>query len=92
MLRLVSKREMLLWAGTVQDLRNQIKALEEQVKHERARAEGAINALLIKTNRIAITPQENMTIKQEEDFKDKQYNIFGEGEIAEDKALEELQK
>ena len=55
--RLVTKREMLLWAGVAQDLREEVKRLREELAKERARCDAAVNALLIKTQQIAITPE-----------------------------------
>ncbi len=90
--KIVHKRELLLYSVQIDDLKKQVEKLEKQVLDERYRAEGAINALLIKTNKIALAPRpEGMTLEQELEFKDKKFNIFGDGEVTEDEALEALQ-
>jgi len=64
-LRLTTKRELLLWAATIEsrdkriaDLESKLAALETwcraAVKHEQDRAEAAINILLTKTQNMSI--------------------------------------
>jgi hypothetical protein len=80
-LRIVHKRELALYAAQIEQSRKEIAELKKQVEHERLRAEGAINALLIRTNKIAITPNapsEMMSEEQEEKAKTKMLNIFGD--------------
>lgn len=92
MFRLISKRELLLYHAQIQDLRKEIQDLRELVKHERARAEGAINALLIRKIGLAVTPDAGPTIAQQEELREKQFDLFGDGaNYTEDEALEKLQ-
>lgn len=92
MYRLISKRELLLYAAQLSDMKAEITRLQTQVEHERKRAEGAINLLLMRTVKAAITPNEGMTIAQEEEMKDKMYDIFGDGaELNETQILDKLQ-
>ena len=93
MFRIVSKRELALYAAQMQDFKTTIAELQSQVKHERLRAEGAINALLIRTQKIALTPEtatNPMTEEQEENYKSKLMNIFGD-EYEEDNFIERVQ-
>ncbi len=94
-LRLVTKREMALLAGTIEDLRKEKQALQELVEHERKRSEGAINLLLIKTQGAALTPSPGPQQEAEEErVKNKMFNIFGdeyETEPTQDRLLEDLQ-
>jgi len=79
--KIIHKRELALYAAQIQDFRNQIKELGLIIEHERKRAEGAINLLLIKTQKAAITPEPNpVTEKEEEEAKAKLLNIFGDNE------------
>jgi hypothetical protein len=92
MFRIISKRELLLYAAQLSDMKTEIQRLNVLVEHERKRAEGAINLLLMRTVKAAITPQEGLTIQEEEDLKAKTYDIFGDGEeLSEKDALEKLQ-
>jgi hypothetical protein len=91
-LKLISKRELALYAAQIQELREQNARLALQIEHERKRAEGAINLLLMRTVKAAITPNEGITMQQEEELKAKQYDIFGDNNpINEDEALEKIQ-
>lgn len=91
-LRLISKRELALYSAQIQDMKTQIENLTKQIQHERKRAEAAINALLIRTAKIAITPLEGMSLEKEMEMKEKAYDIFGEGnQESEAEALERLQ-
>ncbi len=91
-IRLTTKRELTLLAATISDLRAEIARLNVQLEHERKRAEGAINALLIKCTKMAITTDHESTIEEQEKFKERQLNIFGDDEpVSEAEALEKLQ-
>ncbi len=92
MFKIITKRELLLYSAQIQDLRKEILDLKEQLKHERKRAEGAINALLVKKVGLAITPDAGPTMEQQEEVRDRTYNIFAEGEeLTEEDALAKLQ-
>jgi hypothetical protein len=92
--RLISKRELMLYAAQISDMKAEIVRLHAELDRERKRADAAVNALLIKTNKIAITPQEGITLQQEDDLKDKMFSIFGDDQapLTEEEALEELQR
>jgi hypothetical protein len=75
--KLIHKRELLLYVGQINDLRQQIAKLERVVDHERKRAEAAINGLLMKKQNIAINPDE-MTLEQENRIKEQVYDIFSD--------------
>lgn len=92
MFKITTKREMALLAATIDDQRRQIEELRKLVEHERKRSEGAINLLLMKTQRAALTPDQPLTLEDEEQAKERMLNLFGEGEVDEEKALEELQR
>ena len=90
-LRITTKRELALLSGTIMDLRKEVERVREERDHERARAEGAINALMIKCTKMAITP-DPLTLEEQEKLLEKQWNIFADGQAEEDaKKLEELQ-
>lgn len=92
-IKLITKRELALINATMTDQRAEIARLREQVNHERLRAEGAINALLIKQERIAITPNDGPSFQQEEEIKAKEMDIFADGKMfTEEELLKELQK
>jgi hypothetical protein len=93
MFKLVSKRELTLYAAQIQELRNEVVQLKTQVDHERRRAEGAINLLLMRTVKAAITPEPTgMSLAEEENMKAKMFDIWGDGQqLSEDEALEKLQ-
>jgi hypothetical protein len=92
-LKVISKRELSLYAAQIAEMKEQNDKLSQQVQHERKRAEAAINALLIRTARLAITPMEGMSLAKEMEMKESAYDIFGDGNhLDEEKALEELQR
>ncbi len=94
MYRLVSKRELALYAAQIADLRKEVQRLQQAVEHERKRAEGAINLLLIRTVKAAITPDQSNTptFEQQEELREKMFDIFGDGkDYSEDETLEKLQ-
>lgn len=93
-LRFTTKRELALFAATIDDLRRQISKLEDQKEkavvkaeasadYERRRAEAAINALLAKSAKIVITPESKPISEDDmEAIKKGVYQIFGEEEEA----------
>lgn len=93
MFRIISKRELVLYAAQIQELRNEVATLRAQVEHERKRAEGAINLLLMRTVKAAITPEPTgMSLQDEENMKAKMFDLWGDGQqLTEDQALEKLQ-
>jgi len=93
MLRIVSRRELLLYAAQISDFKQEIKRLQGIIEHERRRAEAAINLLLMRTVKAAITPTEPLTLDQEDAIKERAMDIFGDGKsYNEDEALEKLQE
>jgi len=95
MFRIITKRELALLHATIEDLRNEKIALQALVEHERKRSEGAINLLLLRTQKAVLTPEPvPLTEEQEDKMKERMLNIFGDEEesMTEEKALEELQK
>jgi hypothetical protein len=87
----LSKREIRMYENRIMDLEHQVANLQTLVESERKRAEAAINALLIRVAKIAITPNA-VSEKDQEALKEKQFDLFGDGaEYTEEKALEDLQ-
>jgi hypothetical protein len=77
--KLVHKRELALYAAQIDDFHSQVLVLRELVEHERRRAEGAINLLLMRTQKAALTPEpDKLTEDQQENLKAKMLNIFGD--------------
>jgi len=69
-----------------------INVLHGDVEHERKRAEAAINALLMRTAKLVLTPDSPATMEEQEKLKERQMDIFGDGaSYDEEQALEELQ-
>jgi hypothetical protein len=93
-LKLITKRELALYVSTISDLRREAENLKKMIEHERMRAEGAINALLIKSVKMAIVPDDQrMTEMDEDKLKERQFDIFGDETGNDDeKRLEELQQ
>lgn len=92
MFRLISKRELALYLAQMADMKAEISRLHVQLEHERKRAEGAINLVLMRSVKAAITPVEGMSLAQEMEMKEKAYDIFGDGaDYSEQDALEKLQ-
>ena len=80
-LKITTQRELLLFRATIDDLRAEREKLREQIVHEQKRAEGAINMLLIKTQKMALTPEPPaLTEDQEDAMKARMINIFGNDE------------
>jgi hypothetical protein len=91
MWKLINKRELSLYAAQIQEFRGEIVRLRESVEHERKRAEGAINLLLMRTQKAVLTPETSpMTDEQEEAYKAKMLNIFDDNP-EEGNFLEEIQ-
>jgi hypothetical protein len=90
-LRLITKRELSLLNWQISELREEKKQLYKQVDYERRRAEAAINALLIKTNKIALTPDPltDLPDEEQEAIQANMLDIFGDNEEAE--IIERLQ-
>ena len=93
MFKIISKRELLLYAAQISDMKAEIARLHTSLDHERKRAESAINALLIRSAKLALTPEPTgLTLDQEESIREKTYNIFGDGqEVSDEEALDKLQ-
>lgn len=89
--KLIHKRELSLYAAQIQEFKQEVDRMRLQVEHERKRAEGAINLLLMKTQKAALTPDTpQLTDEQEETIKAKMLNIFGD-EYEESKFIEDVQ-
>lgn len=91
---LIHNRELSAYALRVSEYRKQIEDLILDVKHERERAERAINALLVKEKKIAINLDDKpMTFKEQDEVKARVLDIFNDGNtMSEEEALEMLQK
>lgn len=92
-LRLIHKRELALYAAEIGDLRKEVERWRALVEHERKRAEGAINALLIHVAKVAITSDNAQpSVEEQEKAIERQLDIFGDGQTMNDaEALEKLQ-
>jgi hypothetical protein len=91
-LSLTTKVERQFTMAVIQDLREEIERLRKQIERERKRAEGAINLLLLRTTKAAISVDDHPTEAEMEKLSERQFDLFGDGhEIDETKALEELQ-
>ena len=88
-LRLTTKREILLWAATIEDLQKERARLVAEAKHERERAEAILNILLAKTTGMAVAkPDAEETMnKQQQDILD----LFGSEESSEEDILNRVQ-
>lgn len=93
MFKLVSKRELALYVGQIQDLRSEIADLNKKLDHERARAEAAINMLLMRVAKAAITPDEKVSIDEQDSINQRQLDIWGDGNLmTEEEAIDALQR
>jgi hypothetical protein len=90
---ITTKRELSLNAAVMQDQKAEIERLHKENAYEKARAEAAINALLMRSAKLAITPKASGLTEAEEDaIKSKTLDLFGDGsQVTEDEALEKLQ-
>ena len=89
--KLVSKRELSLYAAQIQEFKQEVDRMRLQVEHERKRAEGAINLLLMRTQKAVLTPEPPALTDDEEDkIKAKMLNIFGD-DYEENKFIEDVQ-
>ena len=89
--KLIHKRELALYAAQIQEFKKDVDRMRLQVEHERKRAEGAINLLLMRTQKAVLTPDPPaMSEDQEEAMKAKMLNIFGD-DYEENKFIEDVQ-
>lgn len=91
-LKVVTKNELLLWQHQVETLQDEVKRLHQEVERERKRAEAAINALLVRSAKVALAPEPTPAERDRElgDWErnlDSMFNIF-----AEDPTKEEMEK
>lgn len=90
-LKITTRRELMLFAAEIEDLRLERERLRGQVEAERKRADAAINALLIRTQKLALTPEAPaLTEDQEEARNTRILDIFGET-MQEDELIERIQ-
>jgi hypothetical protein len=91
--KIVHHRELSLYTATILDLRQEKLALQATVESERRRADAAVNALLIRTNKIALSPNPiPLNEDQEEAMKQSALDIFGDSqELKEQETMEKLQ-
>ena len=86
-LKIISKRELDLYLTVIREKTEEIDRLKKEYRHElqyeKNRAEAAINALLIKTNKIALTPAKEMSEDEQNAFAGKMYDIFGDNQAEE---------
>ena len=98
-LRLTTKREILLWMSTVDDLKKRVQEAELQVAIERRRADAAINLVLAKTEKMILdVPIDPKLQDPLEKIQEQMMDLFGEGdeakaekEISDKQILERLQ-
>ena len=92
-LKIVHQRELALYTATILELRKEKDALSRIVEMERRRADAAVNALLIKTQKIAITPSPvPLNEDQEEAVKQSMLDLFNDAEqLNENEILEKIQ-
>jgi len=88
--KLVHKRELSLYAATIDDLRKEKEALQLAIERERRRADAAVNALLIKTAKVALTPNIPVSEDQEEAMRQSMFNLFDD-QYPESSVLERVQ-
>ena len=91
-LRITTRREILLWTSTIEDLQKERARLVAEAKHERDRAEAILNILLAKTTGMVVEKPgaEEMANRQQEAMLD----LFGGDETStpdENEILEKLQ-
>lgn len=91
---IASKREMAFFAAQIKDFKEREKELMAIIEVERRRADAAINALLLKTNQIAINPVVRTPLNedQEEAMRQAAVDIFNDSaELNENEILERVQ-
>lgn len=98
-LRITTKREILLWMSTVDDLKKRVQEAELQVAIERRRADAAINLVLAKTEKMILDVPIDPKLQDPLDkIQEQMMDLFGEGdeakaekEILEKQMLERIQ-
>ncbi len=78
--KIVTKREIALWISQIEDYKNRLLAMQKERDHERLRAEGAVNALLAKTQGLVLTPDDKSHTDDVEEARNMMFTIFGEDE------------
>lgn len=107
-MRLTTKRELMLWATVIDDYKKRIADMQETIAaqeayyrkallHEQGRAEGAINALLLRTNKLTIAGNSNHSPQDLERLLEQSMTIFGDQrdlrkEAEQAKEIERLQQ
>ena len=90
---IVTKREILLYREAIDSLKAEVESLKKQISHERDRAEGAINLVLVKTTGMGISPS-RPTDQEIDKIMEDTMDIFGDRPISteeEKKIMEKLQ-
>jgi hypothetical protein len=90
---IASKREMAFFAAQIKELRDEKRLLMQTIEVERRRADAAVNALLVKTNSVAINPvKAPITEDQEEAMRQTSLDIFNDAEgLSDAEILERVQ-
>lgn len=94
---LASKREISFFAAQIEELRKEKRELLALVEVERRRADAAVNALMLKTNNIAINAVKSpvapvINEDTEEQFKQAALDIFNDSEsLTEQEVIERIQ-
>ena len=88
-LRLTTRREILLWTSTIEDLKAERARLVAEAKHERERAEAILNILLARTTGVVVAKPgaEDSANKQQEELME----LFGGEEVDQEEILNKLQ-
>jgi hypothetical protein len=88
-LRLTTRREILLWTSTIEDLKAERARLVAEAKHERERAEAILNILLARTTGVVVAKPDadEMVNRQQQDILD----LFGGDEAKEEEILNKVQ-
>jgi hypothetical protein len=88
-LRLTTRREILLWTSTIEDLQRERARLVAEAKHERDRAEAILNILLARTTGMAVAkPDGEETVNRQQEAL---MELFGGEEVNEEDILNKLQ-
>lgn len=101
-LKIISKGELFMYAQTIEALNDDKERLVNEcnsirrecaaaIEKERKRADAAVNALLIKTNRVAITPEPtDFELDKHLEREAKIMDIFGEEDDKKHKETEQF--
>jgi hypothetical protein len=86
---LISKEQKLLWLSVIQDYKDEVKRLRQELEKERERTNAAVNALLAKSSGLMLTPETRPP--DEDQIRKLAFDVFGESD-QEEKLREEAEK